>query len=163
MLLLIPFGCFISIVADPEVWILRSYTIGEIFGNAQVLQHQIGAGLVFVLALFGLRDHSRKEELRPLGYMFPIVILVGSLMLLGHAHTSFSASEELSSLINVQHAVIGSCGLMAGALRWFQLRGLPGSRSFRYLWPGGIVLLGIFMAFFYRELTPISPNSLALR
>ncbi len=161
--LLIPFGMFISLVADPEVWILHSFSIGDVLGNPQVLEHQIGAALVFVLALLGLRDGYRPAELRPLGALFPILVMLGSLMLLGHAHSNLGGSEELSSLVNMEHAIIGGCGLIAGAARWFEIRGLPGQTGFRFLWPGSIIALGLFMALFYRELTPVTASALALR
>jgi uncharacterized membrane protein len=163
-LLLIPFGAFISAIADPEVWILHMYSVREVLSDPGILEHQIGALLVFVLAWFGLRDAKREPELRPLGYLFPVVMIAGSLMLLGHAHSSLGVSEELSSLINMQHAIIGGFGLLAGVARWFQIRRLPGQNSFRVIWPALIVLLGIFMAFFYRELTPaVTSNALALQ
>lgn len=153
-LLLVPFGCFISAIADPEVWILRTYSVWEVLTNAQVLEHQLGALLVFGLAVLGFRDRKRPSESRPLGRAFPIVAILGSLMLLGHAHSSFGVAEELSSLINFQHAIIGGLGLIGGMARWFQLRQLPGGAAWKYLWPLAIVGLGVFMAFFYRELTP---------
>ncbi len=162
-LLLVPFGAFISAIADPEVWILHMYSVREVLSDPGILEHQIGAALVFVLAWFGLRDTKREPKLRPLGYLFPIVIIAGSLMLLGHAHSSLGVSEELSSLINMQHAIIGGFGLLAGVARWFEIRGLPGQSSFRFVWPALIVLLGLFMAFFYRELTPAVSSSLALQ
>jgi putative copper resistance protein D len=160
--LLIPFGAFISYMADPEVWILHTYTVREILSDTQVLEHQMGAVMVFVLAVLGLRDGGRPAELRPLGYALPILMIAGSLMLLGHAHSSLGISEDLTSLVNMEHAIIGSLGLMAGLTRWMQVRQLPGAPAFRLIWPGAIVMLGVFMAFFYRELTPMV-SSLALR
>lgn len=151
-LLLVLFGCFIAIIADPEIWILRTYSLGQVLANPQVLEHQIGAVLVFGLAALGLRDRTRPAEARPLGKAFPILVILGSLMLLGHAHSNLGVSEELSSLINMEHALIGGLGLIAGLARWFQLRQLPGENVWRYLWPGAIVAVGVFMAFFYREL-----------
>ncbi len=162
-LVLIPFGGLISAIADPEVWILRTISIREVFSNPQILEHQIGAALVFVFAFLGLRDRKRWAELRPLGYAFPILVIAGSLMLLGHAHSNLGVSEELSSLINMEHAVIGGLGLLAGTARWLQIRGLAGKAAFRWLWPGLIVALGVFMAFFYRELTPLSQSALAFQ
>jgi hypothetical protein len=152
--LLLPFGIFISIAADPEVWILRTYSAAQVLSNPQVIEHQIGALLVFALAALGFRDRQREPLLRPLGAAFPLVMICGSLMLLGHAHSSFGVSEELSNLINTEHAVIGSLGLVAGLSRWFEIRRLPGGAALRYVWPVALVSAGLFMAFFYRELTP---------
>lgn len=151
-ILLIPFGIFIAAIADPEVWILRSLSLTEALQNAQILEHQVGAVLVFVLVFLGFRDSRRPAEQRPLGYALPIVMIAGSLMLLGHAHTSLGASEELGTLINVEHAVFGAFGLFGGLLRWLQLRQLLPARFVNYLWPGCVIGLGLFMAFFYREI-----------
>jgi putative copper resistance protein D len=159
-LLLLPFGAFISAIADPEVWILHSYSVRDMLSDPGILEHQTGALLVLVLAWFGLRDTKREPQMRPLGYLFPIVIIAGSLMLLGHAHSNLGVSEELSSLINMQHAIIGGFGLLAGVARWFQIRQLPGRNWFHVVWPALIVLIGIFMAFFYRELTPSATSTL---
>src|SRR5262249_37058915 len=67
-LVLVPFGLFIAGAADPEVWILRSLPVREIVANPQLLEHQIGAALVFLLAILGLRDSGRLTANRPLGW-----------------------------------------------------------------------------------------------
>jgi hypothetical protein len=86
-----------------------------------------------------------------LGYTLPVVMVLGSLMLLGHAHSSFTTTQELTNLINVQHAVFGAFGLFAGVFRWLSLRGLiPGAQA-RLVWPVLVIGLGLFMAFCYRE------------
>ena len=73
-------------------------------------------------------------------------------MLLGHAHTLAAAvSDDLTNLINVQHAIMGGLGLFAGAVRLFVLRGLVRTPLATFLWPGCVVGVGLFMAFFYRE------------
>jgi hypothetical protein len=79
-------------------------------------------------------------------------MIVGSLLLLGHAHSSFGATEALTSLINVQHAVLGGLGLLAGVVRWLELRGLFPRAAARVVWPSLVIAVGAFMAFSYREL-----------
>ena len=79
-------------------------------------------------------------------------MIVGSLLLLGHAHSSFASFAALDTLINVQHAVLGGLGLLAGVVRWLELRGLFPHRAASVIWPGLVILLGLFMAFSYREL-----------
>jgi hypothetical protein len=46
---------------------------------------------------------------------------------------------------------MGACMLFAGTVRWFVLRGLVRGRWANLLWPAWIIALGLFMAFFYRE------------
>jgi hypothetical protein len=50
-----------------------------------------------------------------------------------------------------QHAIFGAFGLLAGTLRWLNLRGLFPDRAARLLWPGLVIGLGLFMTFCYRE------------
>ena len=149
---LIPFAIFIAIAADPEVWILRTMSLGEGFANPAVAEHQIGALLVLILVWLGWRDKNKPAATRPLGYALPVLMIGGSLLLLGHAHSALTATQELTNLVNVQHAVLGTFGLFAGTVRWLDLRGLFPERLARVVWPGLVVALGLFMAFFYREL-----------
>ena len=73
------------------------------------------------------------------------------LLLLGHAHSNFANTQELTNLINVQHAIFGAFGLFAGVVRWLSLRELLPERPARLVWPCLIIGLGLFMAFCYRE------------
>ncbi len=151
--LLLPFGAFIAVAANPELWLLRSVPAWEAIRNPQILEHQLGAVLVFVLAWLAWRDRRCPVQLRPLGTPLPLIMIAGSLLLLGHAHSTLTIPDELTNLINVQHAIMGACGLFGGTLRLMQLRGLIPARVASFAWPACVIALGIFMAFFYRELT----------
>jgi putative copper export protein len=150
-LILIPFPFFIAVAADPEVWLLRKVSLAQTIQDPQLLEHQLGALMAFTLVGLGWWDQRRPAELRPLGYLLPVLMIVGSLMLLGHAHSTFSNTQELTNMINVQHAVFGSFGLFAGVIRWLNLRRLLPDRTARLLWPLLVIGLGLYMAFGYRE------------
>lgn len=149
--LLLPFAAFISIFADPEVFVLQRVTFREAISDPVVVEHQLGALMVLLLVWMARRDQHRPPEEQPLGYPLPILMIVGSLLLLGHAHSSVRADEALGNLINVQHAVLGAVGLLAGVIRWLMLRHLVPAAPARILWPSLIVALGMFLAFVYRE------------
>jgi putative copper export protein len=151
--LLIPFGGFTAVASNPELWLLRRVSPWDAIRNPQLLEHQLGAALVFALAWLAWRDRERPERLQPLGYALPAIMIAGSLLLLGHAHSTLVIPDDLTNLINVQHAIMGACGLFGGTLRLMQLRGLIPSRAAAIAWPGCVFALGVFMAFFYRELT----------
>ncbi|MFM8410724.1 MAG: CopD family protein, partial [Alphaproteobacteria bacterium] len=151
-LALVPFAAFIAIASDPEVWPMGNVPRLEALRDPTVLEHRLGALLVIVLAALGLREERRGGDDRPLGRALPLLMIVGSLLLLGHAHSSFGTSESLGTLIDVQHAVMGGLGLAAGVVRWLDLRGLFPHRVARVLWPSLVIALGVAMAFFYREL-----------
>ncbi|MCX8071556.1 MAG: CopD family protein [Candidatus Binatia bacterium] len=148
---LVPFALFIAIFADPEVFLLRQVKFREALSDPVVLEHQAGAIMVLALAWLGWRDRYRPASQRPLGPGLPILMIVGSVLLLGHAHASVRSTQELTNIINVQHAVFGTLGLLAGVTRWLMLRGIIPSAAARFLWPVLVMLLGLFMTFFYRE------------
>jgi copper resistance protein D len=151
-LALIPFAIFVAIASDPEVWPMGTVSPLAALRDPIVLEHRIGALMIVVLAWLGLREERRGGADRPLGRALPILMIVGSLLLLGHAHSSFGATETLTTLINVQHAVLGGLGLLAGVVRWLELRGLFPRRVARAVWPTLVIAVGAFMAFSYREL-----------
>lgn len=150
--LLIPFGCFIAVLANPELWLLRQISPMEALTNPAILEHQLGAVLVFLLAWLSWRDRRNPEDRRPLGYPLPCIMIAGSLLLLGHAHSAAAVSDDLSNIINVQHCILGALGLFGGVARWYVLRGLIPARVGNYVWPSCVIALGVFLAFFYREL-----------
>jgi putative copper export protein len=149
--LLVPFAIFVAAAADPEVWILRRLTISQVLGDPQIFEHQLGAVMLLVLVWLGLRDLRRPEATRPLGYALPAIFILGGILLLGHAHSTLNITEEVTNLINVQHAVFGAFILLAGAVRWLSLRGLFPRAIAGFVWPSMIIGLGLFMTFFYRE------------
>jgi len=151
--LLIPFAAFVSAFADPEVFVLRRVTFREAVSDTTVVEHQLGAVILLVMVWLGRRDRARPPEQRPMGPALPVVMILGSFLLLGHAHSSLGATDELTTLINVQHAILGGVGLLAGAVRWLTLRDLFPRRLGNLLWPSMIVAIGLFMALCYREVT----------
>jgi len=150
--LLIPFAVFVAIASDPEVWPMGTVSPWVALTDPIVLEHRIGALMIVVLAGLGWREARRGGEQRPLGRALPIVMIAGSLLLLGHAHSSFSASDELTTIINVQHAILGGLGVLAGVVRWLELRDLVPRRVARVVWPTLVLAIGLFMALSYREL-----------
>ncbi len=150
--LLVPFAAFIAIASDPEVWPMGHVHPLAALRDPVVLEHRIGALMVVVLVWLGLRDERRRGEDRPLGRALPVLMIVGSLLLLGHAHSSFASTDDLGTLIDFQHALLGGLGLLAGTVRWLELRGLFPRPVARWLWPSLVVAIGLVMALSYREL-----------
>ena len=108
--------------------------------------------MISALAWLGWRDRKKPQATRPLGYALPTIFILGGVLLLGHAHSTLNITEEVTNLINYQHAVFGAFILFAGMVRWLSLRDLISRRIADVLWPSLICGLGVFMAFFYREL-----------
>ena len=148
----VPFAIFVAIASDPEVWPMGTVSPWVALTDPIVLEHRIGALMIVLLAVLGWREARRGGKDRPLGRALPVVMILGSLLLLGHAHSSFSASDRLTTIINVQHAVLGGLGVLAGAVRWLELRDLLPRRAARIVWPALVIAIGAFMALGYREL-----------
>lgn len=148
----IPFAIFVAIASDPEVWPMGTVSPWVALTDPIVLEHRIGALMIVLLAVLGWREARRGGRDRPLGRALPVVMILGSLLLLGHAHSSFSASDRLTTIINVQHAVLGGLGVIAGAVRWLEIRDLLPRRAARIVWPTLVIAIGVVMAFGYREL-----------
>lgn len=149
--LMVPFAIFVAVAADPEVWLLRQVSLADAIADPQLFEHQLGAVIVLLLVWFGWRDLKKPADARPLGRVLPVILIVGSLLLLGHAHSTLSETDELLNMINVQHAVFGGLGLFAGVVRWLQLRGLFPDDKARWIWPSCVIAVGLVMAFCYRE------------
>jgi putative copper resistance protein D len=149
-LLLLPFAAFVALASDPEVWLLRQVSPLQVLRDPQLLEHQLGAVMILILAWLGWRGRARIDD-GPLGYVFAVMLAGGGILLLGHAHTTLTATEEVTNLINVQHAVFGTFIISAGTLRWLGLRHLFSRRASNLIWPCCVIGLGIYMAFFYRE------------
>jgi len=125
--------------------------ISEGLANPSVIGHRLGAGLVLLLAWLGWRAMARQAPNQPLGNALPAILIVGSLLFLGHVHQGSADAARLETQIGVQHTVLGALGLLAGVVRWLELRGFLPRRVASILWPGLIVALGAVMAFWYRE------------
>jgi hypothetical protein len=149
--LLVCFGVFIGLASDPEVWLLRRVGPWQAAQDPQLLEHQLGAGMVFLLASVAWRNRRRPSAAPLLGYVLPAIMIFGSLLLLGHAHSMLNTPGPLTNLINVQHAILGTFGLLAGTVRWLSLRGLIPRAPAAWTWPACVIGLGLFMAFGYRE------------
>ena len=151
--LLVPFAAFISAFADPEVWLLRTVTFREAIVDPGIIEHQSGAALVLLIVWLGWRGQRRPPWDGLVGPVLPLLMIAGGVLLLGHAHSSGRATEELGTLINVQHAVLGALALLAGTVRWLSLRGIFPERPARILWPLLVTAMGLYLTFFYREVT----------
>src|SRR5262245_7683836 len=103
--LLAPLAVFIAVFADREVWGLRTGWFREAIVDAGIVEHQLGAALVLVMVWLAWQDQHRPPRGRPLGPALPLVMIGGGVLLLGHAHASVRETEEIGTLIGVQHVL----------------------------------------------------------
>jgi copper resistance protein D len=142
---------FIILRADPENWPLGPRPFWESFSAPDVLAHRLAALLILAFALFECLVQAGKLRAKWPSYVFPVMCILGSVLLLTHDHTVPDVKEELFA--GMSHTSVALLGATAGWGRWLELR-LPKSRASRlvgYLWPlflaaAGLVLLN------YREM-----------
>jgi putative copper resistance protein D len=125
-------------------------------GNAEAMQHRIGAGLALALGLVEWRARTAAAPATVLRYLFPFLAAVGGVVLLMHSHTPFEPKGDY--LIQVTHTVMGALAVLVAVGRWLELR--TASRLGR---AGGAasamaLLLLALVLLFYREANVVVPN-----
>jgi len=118
-LALIPFGIFIAVAADPEVWILRKVSLAQAFVDPALIEHQIGALLVFILAWLGWRDGKRPAAKRPLGYALPVLIAARPRALRAHGHAGTHQPRQRPACLLRDVRIVCRFGPLASIARTF--------------------------------------------
>ena len=85
-------------------------------------------------------------------YIFPVLVAVGGILLITHAHAAFERKEDF--LIQSTHVVMGLLAMIMAVTRWLELRLAPldsaQSRAAGILSVTAMLLVGVILMF-YRE------------
>jgi putative copper resistance protein D len=132
---------FIFLRADPENWPLGPNGFWESFDQAEVLQHRLAVGLVVAFAFMEWRVQLGKAKSTFASLVFPVVCVVGGMMLMTHTHALNNVKDEL--LAEMSHLPLALLAIIAGWARWLQLR-LPARDQaiVSWIWPVCFVLMG---------------------
>ena len=147
-LLFLVLAGFLLLRSDPETWPLGQLGFLESFLDPEVTQHRLFVLLLVAFALFEWRAGSAPAANRR-ALLFPLLVVVGSALLLTHSHAIANLKEQL--LIELSHLALGVMGLIAGSARWLQLRAdgrLQAAAG--WVWPLMFVLIGVLLLG-YRE------------
>jgi putative copper resistance protein D len=139
---------FLRTSANDQVWPFgdRSFW-ATTFGDAEVLQHRLGALIPMVLGVVEWR--ARLDPGGRLPYVFPALAGVGGLLLLTHSHAAFEPKSYY--LIQVTHTTMGGLAVVMACARWLELRfGPPTSRLFEAVSNLAMLLIALVLVF-YRE------------
>lgn len=142
---------FIVLRADPENWPLGPRPFWESFSASDVLVHRAAALLILTFAVFECLVQAGKLRAQWPSYVFPVMCVVGSGLLLMHDHAVADVKEELFA--GMSHTTIALCGATAGWGRWLELR-VPENRVARiasYFWPVFLAAAGLILLN-YREI-----------
>jgi copper resistance protein D len=137
---------FLFLRADPENWPLGPNGFWESFGEAEVLQHRLAVLLLIAFAAFQYLVETGKLKSQGAALVFPIVCILGGMVLLTHSHALGNIKEEL--LAEMSHTPLAVFGIMAGWSRWLELRLPPENNAKRYLawlWPVCFIMVGLIL------------------
>ena len=123
-----------------------------LLSSDEILLHRLSALLACVLGLIEWQARLRHKRDSRLPYVIPVLVAVGGLLLLGHAHEGLQPKEEF--LIQITHNVIGLLALIMACGRWLELRLTPPTgRLAGVVSLSALLLIGLVLLF-YRE-TPV--------
>lgn len=149
-LLFLVLGSAIFIRADPESWPIGPKGFFETLADPEVFQHRVVGLLLFPFGLFewAVRTGRLKSERSSL--IFPILCAVGAALLLVHNHTLSDVKERF--LIEFSHIPMGIFGVLAGWMRWLEIRSEGRVKQIAGLvWPFCFSMVGVLLII-YREI-----------
>jgi len=137
---------FLFLRADPENWPLGPNGFWASFGEAEVLQHRLAVLLLIAFAGFQYLVETKKLKSQEAALVFPIVCILGGMVLLTHSHALGNIKEEL--LAEMSHTPLAVFGILAGWSRWLELRLPPENTAKKYLawlWPVCFIMVGLIL------------------
>ncbi len=146
-LMFIAFSVLIVVFANPDEWPLGPLGFVESARNAKVVQHWMAAAVMLGLGVFEWRARSTALADTKLPFVFPILSLVGGIVLLTHSHQILELRREF--LIQSTHVAMGFLAVLVGCSRWLELRlAAPHDRMAGYAMVAGLVLVALILLFY---------------
>jgi len=137
---------FLFFRADPENWPLGPNGFWESFRQTDVLQHRAAVLLIIAFAIFQYRVEMKWMKSMTAAFVFPVVCMLGGMVLLTHTHALSNVKEQL--LVDMSHTPLAVLAVYAGWSRWLELR-LPeenGTRKYvAWVWPVCFILIGVLL------------------
>ena len=142
-------GVFLMFVSEPEVWPLGPVGFFESLRDVEVLQHKAVFTLVIAFALCEWGVNTGYFRDKRLELVFPVLVGVGSILLLAHSHPIIDIKDQL--LVEMTHTPMALVGVTVAAARWLQLRSEGRvARVASWVWPTGLLLISVILLL-YRE------------
>jgi hypothetical protein len=142
-------GIFVFVFSDTELWPFgpKNWWTG-VLGNLEVLQHKTFATILLGLAVIELRRASGSLRALWSAWVFPVLAVAGSTMLLFHAHDAgMHGSDAMTTMhhIQMQHFSYAAIGTGIGITKGLSDAPIRPRRIFQYLWPLLMISLGIVL------------------
>jgi putative copper resistance protein D len=153
-LLFIAFSVLIFVFSNPTEWPLGQLGFRESLQNAEVVQHWLAAIVVLGLGWFEWRARLGKFANQNLRYVFPVLCIVGGIILLTHSHDISEVRQEF--LAQSTHVAMGALAVIMGCSRWLELRfASPQNRMAAVISLASMLLVGFILMFY------VDPEDLA--
>ena len=142
-------GLFLLVFSDTEIWPFGPqspwYAIAH---NPEDLQHKIFA--VVLLGIGILQIQTARGRLKPelLAYMFPLMALAGSILLVFHTHSGdMSAANAMETMkrVKAQHARFAATGVAIALTSVLAVKPQRYQRLWKKAWPLLLILLGVLL------------------
>ncbi|MGB8274573.1 MAG: copper resistance protein, partial [Alphaproteobacteria bacterium] len=137
--------------SDPETWPLGPISFLESLKDAEVLQHRVAMLVALALGLLEWRARAAPRPGSRLPYVFPVLAVVGGVLLLTHSHAAFEIKSQF--LIQVSHTAMGFLAVIVAGGRWLELRLRPPAAAVAGTASSVAMLLIGLILIFYRETT----------
>lgn len=146
-LMFVGFSILIIVFANPDHWPLGPAALTDSLKNTEVVQHWLAGMVVMGLGVFEWRARRERVEHLAGKFIFPVLCLVGGLILLTHSHQIDELKREF--LVQSTHVVMGMLGILISCARWLELRlPPPHDRVAGLCSIIGIMLVGFILLFY---------------
>ena len=146
-LLFMAFAVLIFFFSNPTEFPLGPLSFWESAQDAEVVQHWLGAFVAFGLGWVEWRARRGPWGSRDLRYIFPVLCIVGGIILLTHSHNIYELKQDF--LTQSTHVAMGVLAVVIGCARWLELRSAPPQdRIAGLIAAGGMLLVGLILLFY---------------
>ncbi len=145
----IGFSVLILVFANPDHWPLGPIGFIESWQETEVVQHWLAGIVVFGLGWFEWRARENTLSQKHLQFVFPLLCIVGGIILLTHSHSIAELKQEF--LIQSTHVSMGMLGVLLGCGRWLEIRlPAPYDRVAGVMSIGAMMLVGFILLFYIK-------------
>lgn len=145
-------GLFILVYSDTELWPFgpKPWIQGTIT-NPEVIQHKLFAVLLLGVGLIELARARERLTAVWAAWVFPVLAVAGSLLLLFHSHHSGMRGENHMAImahIQAQHLSYAATGFGIGLTKGLSEVRTRWRTLFAKLWPTLMIVLGVLLMFY---------------
>jgi putative copper resistance protein D len=142
-------GLFLLIWSDTELWPFGEQSwLSTLATNREVLQHKSYAVILLVLGVIELQRTRGVLRAAWVSWVFPVVAIGGSVLLLFHMHQGGMQGPhhmELMARIQSEHLSYSIAGISIGLTKALSEAPSTWQDFFRRLWPALMMVLGALL------------------